>query len=226
MKNKTFTISTLVCFSAVLLAETTLFTVPASMAWGRAWFTALSNFSIYAEKSLIPAVAAGLVVLLALGRLRLWQCSALGLSMVVLYALIYNLTSPLVQMYVSEAAVPYHISFSGIAVQFREAGHYLFPVFIGALAFYGFACKKRVVAVLCTAWSVVNWFVLHLLPPFFQRFDGRTLSMDEGSAVRIQLYFGLFKWSAVLLIVLIIIDLYDLRKITKSKPSEEKLLNI
>lgn len=147
--------------------------------------------------------------MLALGRLRLWQCSALGLSMVVLYALLYNLTSPLVQMCISEAAVSYYVSFSGFAAQFREAGHYLFPVFIGALAFYGFACKSRMVAVLCTAWSVVNWILLHLLPPFFQKFDGRTMSMDEGSAVRIQIYFSLFNWAAAVLIFFIFADLFS-----------------
>ena len=208
MKNKTFILSAAVCLGAVLIAETGLLIAPVARIWGSAWFIALSNLPASAEKSLLPAVAAGLVILLSLGRLRLWQCSALSLSMVVLFTLIQNLVSPIVQMCTSENPVPYSISFHGLAFYFQEAGmYYLFPVFIGALAFFGFACKKRVIAVLCTAWSVANWLLLHLLPPFFQKFDGKTLSMDKGSAARIQIYIGLFISATVLLIFFIIADL-------------------
>lgn len=212
MKNKTFIISAGVCLGAALIAETTILIVPVARVWGSAWFTALSNLSRSAEMSLMPVVAAGLVVLLALGHLRLWQCSSLGLSMVVFYALIRTLVSPLVEI-MSGDAVSYSASFHGIAFAFQEAGmYYLFPILIGALAFYGFACKKRIVALLCTAWSVCNWLLLHLLPPFFQKFDGANLSMDGRSATRIRIYIGLFVSATVLLIYFIIADLYSQKR--------------
>lgn len=211
MKNKTFRISAGVCLGAVLLACTNLLTVPVALAWGQGGHVAIANLSNSAEKSLLPAVAAGLIVLLASGRLRLWQCSALSLSMLILYTLIQNFVSPLVNILVLKTTESYSVSLSGIAFHFREAGYYLFPVFIGALAFYGIACKKRVTALLCMVWSLVNWLLFHILPPFFPKFDGVRLAMDGGTAVRIQIYYGLLNWAAILLIFFIIADLYSLK---------------
>lgn len=208
MKNKTFIASAGICICAVLLANTSLLIVPVSAAKGTEWFTAISNLSNNAKCGLLPAIASGLIILLALERLRLWQCSFLCLAMAVLFTLIQNFISPLINAATIGETVSYSISFSGIIFYFQEVGmSYLFPVFIIGLSFYGFILKKHMVSVLCTIWGFGYVILLHLLPPFFQQFDRTALSMDGGKAARIHIYMSLLILAVVLLCLFIITDL-------------------
>lgn len=211
MKNRTFCVCAALCLTVVLLANIDLLLVPASLRFGTVWFIALGNLSKAALYGLIPAFAGGMIVVMAMGRLRLWESCCLCLSLGVFYTLIHNIGSELYSLIESNGEESFSLMFYPFLFYFQTAAiSYLFPTTITMLAFYGFTAKKHLIAGLCTTWSSVYGIFFHVVPPFFQKF--KDTSLDNGSATRLLIYNGLTIAAIALLVLFIILDLYSARR--------------
>ena len=170
--------------------------------------TAFIKLGNQVSGSLVPGLAAGIAILLAAHKLKLWQACTLCLSIPLFHALFQNLFIPLVSMAVRPEEV-LSVSLPAAALSYIMNESNSFPVFFLGLFVCGILEKDRLAAVLCTAWNIGWYGILNLLPPFFPQFDFNTMQMDTGELTRRAILYGL---SYLAVGGLIFLAIYDLAK--------------
>lgn len=208
MKKNAFTMALFVCILTGFLSNIGLFAgiFYADEMLYSGFSTAFMKLGNQVSDGLVPGVAAGIAILLAVHKLKLWQACTLCMSIPLFHALFQNLFIPLVSMAVKpEEALSVSLPAAVLSYVMNESNS--FPVFFLGLFVCGILEKDRLVAALCTAWNIGWYGILNLLPPFFPQFDFNTMQMDKGELTRRALLYGLSYLAVGVLIFLVIYDL-------------------
>lgn len=124
------------------------------------WYEPFVNLGNFVDRIFLPAAAAGLVVLLAMDKLRLWQTSALLLLLILGGAVAATVGKALLE--------PAFRSLLGVYRNAQAASKHVTSALLGALAVWAFVRRRPAIAAPAVAWLCLYSIILPVAAPFLR----------------------------------------------------------